>query len=312
MKVNRTQKDKYIGIFSPSEPITQSRIERLNKGTNELLMHNFKFKFSKNSLAQYYYCAGTIKERIEDIHELLADNEVSALLTSWGGKSCNQLISLINYELIQDQKKPILGFSDGCVLLNAITAITGLFTFHGPNVAGKLYETKHADLDILTNENYDRNLNLLGDVNLVEHRVLKAGSAQGRTFGGNLSTFSLGIVGTKYMPNFKEGGIFFWESASDRPQIVHQYLQFLRNAGIFDNLKGMVVGDFIVSEDSDYKKRDPFEMILEVCEGYNFPILYCPTFGHDGTLENPILPIGTLCELSTKESSLHLLENILL
>jgi muramoyltetrapeptide carboxypeptidase len=294
-----------IGVFSPSEPITPSRADRLESSLALLRGHGYKAYLAPNALATYYYMAGTAKERADDIHHLIRHSEVDALISSWGGKSANQLVHRLDYTAIARAKKPIMGFSDAGVLLNAITARTGLITYYGPNVAGKLKETKHSSLSML-HSSVAQDHNLLGFVDEVPHVALRDGKAAGRLFGGNLSTFVLGCLGSGSVPKYDEGGIFFWESASEPIQIIDQHLTCLRNAGVFESVTAMIVGDFIHGDKpGDYKRRDPLETILGAVGKSAFPIVYCPTFGHPEQLENPILPIGALCELSSESMSLR-------
>lgn len=308
IKCKRIPHNATIGIYSPSEPITESRESRFEKGLSVIRENGFKIKLGRRVLEKHFYMAGTPRQRAEDIMELIRDDEVDLLLASWGGKSCNQILSLLDYDVIKNVRKPILGFSDSCVLLNAITEKTGLFTIHGPNVAGKFFETSHADLAILTQRSFKENL--LGSKKTPENaKAIRGGSCVGRLFGGNLSTFTLGLLGSDFFPSYAQG-IFFWESAGETPQIIDQHLTCLRNAGIFENVKGMVIGDFIREETEDYKRRDPFEVILSVLGDYSFPILYCPSFGHPSHLENPPIPIGPLCELDTDKATLILDEDI--
>lgn len=301
-------KGSCIGIYSPSEPIVESRVERLEQGCQMLVKKGFRVKYGLDTLAHRYYMAGTVSQRVSALRALLEDPEVDGLLSSWGGKSCNQLLGQLPYGVFASARKPLLGFSDICVLQNAVTAKTGLVTFYGPNVAGKLDETLHTDLSILTTDFYADNANILGDIDSVPARVLREGRVQGRLLGGNLSTFVLGVVGTRYCPD-PDGGVFFWESGWERPQILDQYLTYLQNSGFLGRIGGMVVGDFVAEEPDGYKDRDHFEMLEEAIEGYDFPVLYCPTFGHR-RLENPILPIGALVDLDTADGSLTLLEPV--
>lgn len=298
-----------LGIFSPSEPITTDRRARFEQGLEVIRSHGFTVRFGDNAFSHVAYMAGTISQRINDIHDLADDRDVDALFGSWGGKSCNQLLPHLNFEKLGSARKPILGFSDVCVLLNAVSGRTGLITFHGPNVAGKMYETRHADLELLRRGSFKNRTNLLGDPSIVDVRELRSGRVEGALFGGNLSTFVLGLVGSEYMPN-PAGAIFFWESGGEAPQIVDQHLQCLRNAGVFDRLGGMVIGDFIRDEPTEYKQRDPFDMIMSVLEPYDFPVVYCPTFGHLSHLENPILPIGARCSLDSGAMALSLVERV--
>ena len=194
------------------------------------------------------------------------------------------------------------------VLLNNITARTGLVTFYGPNVVGKLDETDHSDLSILQIEN--NTTNLLGDTNKVSCRVLKEGIVEGHLVGGNLSTFVLGVVCSNIPDSYYDDAILFWEDAGNTAQIINQYLTAISNRGVFNRIKGMIIGDFLTEESQDWKKTDDFASIMSILDNYNIPVLYAPTFGHK-KLENPILPIGAKCRLNVSECSLNLLTPII-
>ncbi len=60
------------------------------------------------------------------------DDSVDAILPFRGGWGCNRILNLIDYQVIRDNPKILVGFSDITSLLMAIYAKTGLITFHGP------------------------------------------------------------------------------------------------------------------------------------------------------------------------------------
>lgn len=308
IKVKSIDENAQIGIYSPSEPISENRESRFHQGVIYLESLGFKVEIAKNALKLTNFTAGTIEDRISDINNLLSDDCTSALLASWGGKSCNQLIRYLDYELIKKARKPILGFSDVGVLLNSITAKTGLVTFYGPNVIGKLNETEHGDLSILKTENYTANL--LGDTSKVSCKVLKEGIVEGHLVGGNLSTFVLGTVCSDIPDSYYNDAILFWEDAGNTAQIINQYLTAISNRGIFDRIKGMIIGDFLTEESQEWKRTDNFTSIMSLLNQYNIPVLYAPTFGHK-KLENPIMPIGAKCKLNASECTLNLLSSII-
>jgi len=307
IKVKKINTGSTIGVFSPSEPIGVTRVSRFKSGISILESNGFKVKLAKNALKVTNYTAGSVLERVADIHELLEDNEVDALVSSWGGKSCNQLVNYIDYKLVKEKKKPILGFSDAAVLLNNITAKTGLVTFYGPNVLGKLDETEHENLSILKGNFYAGNL--LGKVDKVNTKTIFEGKVEGKLIGGNLSTFVLGVVCSDIPDSYYDGAIFFWEDAGNAAQIINQYLTAISNRGIFDRISGMIIGDFITEDLNEWKRTDDFASLIEVIGNHKFPILYAPTFGHK-KLENPLLPIGAKCKLDTNNYSLTLIEKI--
>jgi muramoyltetrapeptide carboxypeptidase len=309
IQCSRIPRNATVGLFSPSEPITEERIDRFLKGKETLEEKGFRVKVADNALARHYYMAGTIQQRLEDIEALLSDTAVDILLSSWGGKSCNQLLPELPYSAFEKQRKPFLGFSDVCVLLNAVTAKTGLVTFYGPNVSGKLHETEHSDMRILRDDFYAEQTNLLGRTENVDIRIIRDGRATGKLVGGNLSTFTLGVLGTGYCPSL-DGAILFWEAASLTPQFIDQYMWYFRNHGVFERIAGMIIGDFTADDSQAYKQRDAYETVNELLKGFSFPVMICPTFGHR-VLENPILPIGATAELDTASGTLVLQEAVI-
>lgn len=306
--VRRLKPQGGIGIYSPSEPVGMEEKNELNEGLSILQQHEFKVKLGKNCLAKSAYMAGSIDDRLQDIHDLVSDEDVEALMASRGGKSCNQLVRLLDYEVMLKNKKPIMGFSDCCVLLNAITVRTGLVTFYGPRNLNKLNETRHSNLDLLVYEDAEKK-NLLGDDSSSVAEVIRPGKATGKLFGGNLNTFVLSLIYADLKHSVWDGGIFFWEDGSMPPQLIDQHLTGLMNSGLLDRISGMIVGDFIHEDPAEWKRVDALSVLKSLSSKHNFPILYCPTFGH-ADLENPIIPIGAICNLNAGNASLHLTEAI--
>jgi muramoyltetrapeptide carboxypeptidase len=308
IKVNRVKKGSTIGIFSPSEPIVEKRISRFDTGISILESNGFKTRLATNALKITNYTAGSVSDRVSDFHELLKANDVDVLVSSWGGKSCNQLVKYIDYDLVRLKQKAILGFSDAGVLLNHITAKTGLITFYGPNVIGKLDETEHENMAFLNDDFFQGNI--LGNVERVNCQVIKSGISEGKLIGGNLSTFVLGVVSSQIPDSYFDNSIFFWEDAGSPAQIINQYLTAISNRGIFNRINGMIIGDFITEDTNEWKRTNDFDSIKQALGNCNFPVIYAPTFGHK-KLENPLMPIGAKCRLDANKYLLKLLEPII-
>jgi len=305
IKPFKVKSNSSIGIFTPSEPLTEKRVNRLNSNVEFLKSSGFKVKFPPNYRKSLYYMGGSVEQRISDISFLLDNKDVDILMATWGGKSSSQLLQYLDYDLIKRKQKPITAFSDGTLLLNAIFSQTDLITFSGPNVVGKLDESEWSDLSFF--QNSTENLSILTDNNI--NRIISHGKIQGRLIGGNLSTFVLGLIGTPYIPKI-EDMIFFWETGSATPQMLDQYLTLLENSGFFNHLNGMVVGTLEnCADQKDWGQRSPFDILKNIADKYKIPIVQTESFGHEKR-ENPIFPIGALCELDTKTQSLTIIENI--
>ncbi|EAZ90159.1 S66 peptidase family protein, partial [Crocosphaera chwakensis] len=84
-------------------------------------------------LDQYGYLAGKDKDRANDINRFFADPNIDLLLPIRGGWGCARILPYLDYNLIKNNPKIIIGFSDLTTLLMAIYTQSGLVTFHGPN-----------------------------------------------------------------------------------------------------------------------------------------------------------------------------------
>ena len=83
LPVKAIKEGSVIGIFSPSEPVVESRIEKFNSGISILERNGFKVKLSNNVFKHTFYSAGDIATRVNDIHALIDDEEVD-IGNIWG------------------------------------------------------------------------------------------------------------------------------------------------------------------------------------------------------------------------------------
>lgn len=291
-----------IGLFSPSEPLTADRRARMAPSL-AILEREFELRWATNAYASAYYQAGTVAERLGDIEELVDDPDVGALLATWGGKSCGQLVEGLPYAKIAARRVPVAGFSDAGVLLNAITARSGVVTYYGPNIAGKLTESEHPTLDLARGEDVPP----FGFGAQSAWQTITPGVCDGTLVGGGLSTFAIGLGGSRLLDAF-EDPIFFWESGSSPPQIIDQLLTGLDNSGFLRRIRAMVVGH-VLYEEVDRKNRPIDDLLAEVGTALGIPVVRIPTFGHLST-ENPMIPIGARVHLDTEAQEIRLLGEV--
>jgi muramoyltetrapeptide carboxypeptidase len=294
-----------IGAFSPSDPVGALRKPRVDAGVAALSRADFVVQYSEYAFVTERGLGG-LRGRVEDIFSLATNPKVNGMIATHGGKSCIDLLTGgLDFELIRHARKPIIGFSDVCVLLNAITAKTGLITFYGPNVLSKIEQSAWSDLRSLNSSSTDfgrRELITLGGGNL----CVRAGDCVGHLFGGNLECYinSLLLSGSDYRPG--SGGVFFWESSGITAGEAYQVFRALRMSGFLESLSGMIIGDAF--RDKTNTTPQCLEVVLEACSNTQFPILYSPTFGHAEGLENPILPIGANVHLDSRSGVVEALQ----
>src|SRR4051812_11119925 len=86
---------------------------------------------------------------------------------------------------------------------------------------------------------------------------------------------------------------------------IDRYLTQLRQIGVYQQIKGLVVGRF--HSKHGFTEQDSLEMILEnALAGYNFPVITNVDFGHTDPLIT--IPIGTKCSVDTAKLEISFLE----
>lgn len=201
-----------------------------------------------HALARYGYLAGKDRDRADDINQLFADSEIAALIPMRGDWGSARILPYLDYKIIRQNPKIIVGFSDITALLLGITAQTGLVTFHGPHglTSWKPDQTIpfqqilfDGQAFVLENpiaaEDRDRLMQTQFRVN-----TITSGQARGRLYGGNLSVLS-GIAGSPYFPSLK-GAILFLEDVGESIYRIDRMLTQLKLSGALDELAGIVFG----------------------------------------------------------------------
>ena len=131
---------KHIRIISPSGVIAP---ELITQAQARLESWGYCVSIGKNAMQQYGRFAGTIKQRLSDINEALADPNIDIILCSRGGYGLQQIIDQIVLPTRPKTEWPlIVGYSD-------ITALHSLMALHG---VPSLQMPKCEDISELTDD----------------------------------------------------------------------------------------------------------------------------------------------------------------
>ncbi|ULT26553.1 LD-carboxypeptidase [Sphingobacterium sp. E70] len=118
-----------IGLITPAGVLDDEESIIIAREIFETL--GFKVKEGKHIRSRYGNLAGTDQERIADIHDMFADKAVKAIVCIRGGSGTSRLLDRLDYKMIAQNPKILLGYSDITALILALYAKTGLVTFHG-------------------------------------------------------------------------------------------------------------------------------------------------------------------------------------
>ena len=129
------------------------------------------------------------------------------------------------------------------------------------------------------------------------------GTAEGKLLGGNLLCL-LKLAGTPYWPDFT-GAILFVEALNIPPEgCDHQFRQ-LEQMGVFDAVRGVVVGYIDGLQKGDSALLQMEDVLLRVTADYGFPILKVNDFGHN--CPNTVLPVGGQVKVDADRQTVEIL-----
>ncbi|WP_138419666.1 S66 peptidase family protein [Aquibacillus sediminis] len=230
--------------------------------------------------------------RLADLHDAFFDPAIRGIFCANGGFGTARIAPLIDYGKIQRNPKIFWGYSDITYLLNAIQKCCDLVTFHGPMVASDLNdkartkETASSFLSLFTGESmtYDSSKSPL--------YTIVNGTGEGRLVGGNLTLLTNGL-GTPYQVN-TDGAILLIEDVQEPAFKIDLMLTHLEQAGVFDTVEGVVIGNFQVDPDEDTKIKKVFQ---DFFASASFPVVEKFNIGH--CQPNYGVPLGVNAKLTT-------------
>jgi len=189
------------------------------------------------------YYAGTVEQRVSDLHAAFADPGIDGIVCTRGGWGSAELLPHLDAELVRAHPKIFVGYSDHTSLHTWLAREAGLVTFYGPMVAADFARVEGFDRASWSHAmDGDAGWSLTANDGM---RVLRAGAAEGTLAGGCLSILAEGL-GTPYamLPaSAEEPRILFLEDIGTKPYQWDRMLLHLRYAGLLEYVSGIVFGD---------------------------------------------------------------------
>ncbi|MBO3463535.1 S66 peptidase family protein [Aetokthonos hydrillicola] len=311
LKPARLRPGEGVGIISPASAAFVS--EDVNVVVDAVRALGLVPYLAPHLRDRYGYLAGKDTDRASDINRFFADPKSAALLPIRGGWGCSRILPYLDYQLIRNNPKIIIGFSDITALILGIHAQTGIITFHGPNglTSWRTAPTDYfrrvlfaGEMVTFQNQKDSDDANRLMQVkNRI--RTINPGKARGRLIGGNLSVLS-GIVGSPYVPNLK-GAILFLEDTNENVYRIDRLITHLKLAGVFNQLSGFIFGQCTQClPDADYGSLTLEEVLNDHIRPLKIPSWSGAEIGHLDTILT--LPIGTEVEIDASLGKIRMLE----
>lgn len=251
------------------------------------------------------YKAASIKDRVNDVHEMFSNQKVNLIMNTIGGYNCNEILEYLDYDLIKKNPKFFVGFSDITSANLALFTKANIKTVNGSHITYYLHD-KNSFLNLFQTLNNEKKelacekfiwegdlTKTLREPGEIEFLRGKNSTAEGWAIGGNLSTFCL-MLGTEYTPDFS-GSVLFIEYDKEEDTCLpslERLMWQIRQNGIFKKINALVFGQLqkdVLKEETRTEKKEGGKakdidtlkrILIDVTSGYDFPVLYNTTFGH--------------------------------
>ena len=297
-----------IGLISPSSHSAYP--DKINQAVIYLEKNGYQFKPSRHLNCIDTDPAIADEQKLHDLHEMFSDPSIKAIICLRGGAGATRLLKKIDYSIIAANPKIVVGYSDITALSLALFAKTGLISFSGPMLATELYEptpyTEEHFWGMLTSPSYALSLQ-----NHPDHTItcIRAGSAEGRLIGGNLSVLS-SMIGTPYLPALN-GSLLFLEEINEPAYRIDRMLSHLDNAGLLAPCNGVLLGQF--SNVSEVTKEETLRLqhIFTYYSNHAHiegPVLRGLSYGHIKNLMT--IPIGARFTIELSPTGTFLLRAV--
>lgn len=318
-------------MFRYRYEIGKERLEKIFK---------LNVKTMPNALKGSNYLDEHPEKRAQDLMEAFKDPSIKAIICMVGGDDTIRLLPYIDYEIIKNNPKIFMGYSD-TTINHFMMYKAGLVSFYGPCVLvefaenkemhkytidsifntlfceNNALEIKHSPLwtseylDWCDKNNMNISRKLIEDKHSYE--ILQGNTiVQGKLIGGCLDVFCM-MIGTEIWPSPKEfeNAILFLETSEDcpSPTDVCYFLRNLAAQGIIDKINGIVVGKPLNEKYYEEYKEIYTKVIGKEAKRPDLPILYNVNFGHNAP--QSIIPYGVMAQIDCTKKSFSIIENSL-
>ena len=267
---NLLKRGDTVAIVSTARKVSKKELE---PAINLLKEWGLKTIIGKTIEAEANQFAGSDPLRILDFQEQLDNPNIKAIWCARGGYGTVRIIDQLDFSEFKKQPKWIIGYSDITVLHSHIHNF-GIETLHAQMPVGietKTEVSRFSIKNVLFGEEYN--------IEMPSDKMNRTGKVSGQLVGGNLSIL-YSLCGSPSAINTDEK-ILFIEDLDEYLYHIDRMLQNLKRNGMFNNLKGLIVGGMKDMNDNDIPYgKTAHQMILEVSEGYDFPIAFNFPAGH--------------------------------
>jgi len=261
-----------IFILSPARA---PKKEKLNNVINIFRKLNIEFEYSNRLFDNLKSSLPANPEfRAKEFNHALKDNKISMLLCARGGFGSSDILPLINWNLLKEKKKIVMGFSDISAIHLAMLKKNAGIPISGPMLSDlpQAFENNFAGISLKKALDFDSSP--LEISQFCEIRSYNEGKAKGKICVSNL-TVICSLIGTPFMPTLKNK-ILLIEDINEPYHQIYRCLSQLELSGITKKISALLIGNF----KNCGKEKDLNEVFANFAKKHKYPILSGIPFGH--------------------------------
>lgn len=292
-----------LAVFAPASPADP--VEMI-AGLAELKRQGFKVVSNQDSKSEGYF-AGTPLDRMNGFLSGIQSEQIDGLVALRGGYGSNYLLEF-DLQKHLERPKSVIGFSDLTTLQIYLWKKCGWVTFYGPMVAAGI----NAGAGAMGGYDETSFLQAIGKVEAgwklrLRGEPVLAGQSMGRVLGGCM-TLVEATIGTPWELDTKDS-ILLLEDRAMKPYQVDRVLMHLKQAGKFEGVRGILIGEFPDSPPAIAGAPTVKEVCSRILRPLGIPIVYGAPVGHT---PRPMLtiPLGIKARLDADgDGTLEYLES---
>lgn len=289
-----------------------------------------------NTLKGSEYLYQHPEKRAEDLMQAFGDKSIKGIFSCIGGDESIRLLPFINYDVIRNNPKVFVGYSDTTVT-HLICLKAGISSFYGPSILaefaenGEMYDyTRKWVEKVLFNdevigqvepapvwtseylpwEEKNRDIRRAVQPNTGYELIQGKGIVRGRLIGGCIEVLEM-IKGTELWPapDAWDQAVLFFETSEDKPNpsFFEYWLRNYGSQGILNRITGLIFGKPYDNLHYEEYKKAIVKVVRDELKLYDLPVLCNMNFGH--TAPMAILPYGAMAEIDCDRKAFRIIES---
>ena len=274
--------------------------------------------------------------RAQDLMDAFKDETIKGIFCAIGGDDSVRLLPYIDYDIIKNNPKIFMGYSDTTVS-HFMMRKAGIVSYYGPSIMCEFGEyvkmfdyTKAAlenilfkdttNYEIKSSEYWSNDFVSWKEENkTIQKKLIKeehgyeilngSGKISGELIGGCLDVFPM-ITGTEIWPelNVWKDKVLLIETSEEKPtpDYVLYYLRNLGALGILNVIKAVIVGK--PKDEMYYEEyKEVYKKIIKEFKCDNLGVIYNVNIGH--AYPTGLLPLGVEYEIDFDNKTIKLKES---